>query len=101
MLEMTELVQKSSRSVMVILILPPAETMDAALDNSTVRMHGIKETRYLNQHVDWIPWLFKLSTGVFTRVAVALPYVEESQLTHTKLWHSMKQTNLINHIMRQ
>ena len=85
--EITLLIQKSSVTMILVLILPPVEAMDDELCNSTIRMHGLKETRYLHRAVDWIPWLFKLASGVVcSRIVVILPYVQESKLKNTRLW---------------
>ena len=99
--DMTALIQKSSLTVMLVLILPPAEAMDEALANSTARMHGLKETRYLHQAVDWIPWLFKLASGVVcSRIAVVLPFMDESLLTETRLWRDAVEAGMGPRILR-
>ena len=99
--DITGLIQKSSLTVMLVLILPPAEAMDEALANSTVRMHGMKETRYIHQSVDWVPWLFKLASGVVcSRIAVVLPFVDETKLTETRLWRNAVEAGFGPRILR-
>ena len=100
--EMRELVDKADRNIMLIVILPEAELLDMALmdpNSSITRLHGHKETRYLNVHADWHHWLNELASGVFTRLAVILPYSSQEQLQKTMLWKTVCRTGLPHSIL--
>ena len=87
LLEMRDLIKKANRTVAIIVLLPCAELLDTELDvASRMRVHGSNETRYMASFSDWHAWLLLFSTGVFSHLALALPYRSEESLQSSELW---------------
>ena len=87
MIEMQELTKKATRTVALIVILPPIETFDETLSAaSSLRLHGNKATKYVATYCDWASWLMLMTSGVFAHVAIVMPYSSSERLSHSKAW---------------
>ena len=101
LIEIVELIKKADRAICLIVILPEAELLNQALTHPITRLHGQKETRFLNGHADWMTWLLELASGVFPRLGVVLPYWSEDALLQTNLWKAVRRMGLESHVLQQ
>jgi len=85
--EMQELVKKANRTVALVVILPAVEFLDEELALlSRMRVHGDKDTRYMASFVDLHAWFMLLSTGVFSSLALVLPFITLKSLQTSRVW---------------
>ena len=99
LLEIEKLFEKTSKGeIMLVVILPEAESLDAAL----------KTNAYINnpsivmcQPVDWSSWLGKLDTAVFTSLTVIMPFVQIETLRETFVWQTVIRRGLSAEILEQ
>ena len=87
-IEMLELMKKATRTVALIVILPPIETLDNALSSaSSLRLHGNKETKFVATYCDWASWLTLLTSGVFAQMWLVMPYCSSTCLAESQAWY--------------
>ena len=89
-IEMKELVLKSHRDILLMLILPVCEPFAAQLENPCMaRLNANKDKRFVTSLADMSCWLTILSAQIFSKVVVELPYTEQATLEASSLWHIM------------
>ena len=85
--EVKELLGKASRGVALLVILPACEHLSSALEGSdSVRFHLGKSSRSVSSFADFSCWLSNLSSGLFHKVVVILPFIDRDCMTSTELW---------------
>ena len=85
--EVKELLGKASRGVALLVILPACEHLSSALEGSdSVRFHLGKSSRNVSSLADFSRWLSNLSSGLFHKVVVILPFIDQDCMTSTALW---------------
>ena len=86
-LEMQALMKKATRTVALIVILPPLETFDEALSaTSSLRIHGNAETKFVATYCDRACWLMLMTSGIFAHVGLVLPYYSPPYLKQSRAW---------------
>ena len=86
-IEMQELIKKANRTVEIIVLLPPLEHFETALSApAPLRLHANKETKFVATYSDWASWLTLMTSGVFARITIVLPYFFAASLQQSKAW---------------
>ena len=85
--EVKELLGKASRGVALLVILPACEHLSSAVQGSdSVRFHLGKSSRSVSTFADLSCWPSNLSSGLFHKVVVILPFLDRDRMTSTELW---------------
>ena len=87
LVEVKELLGKASRGVALLVVLPACEHLSSALEGSDrVRFHPGKSSRSVSTFANFSCWLLNLSSGLFHKVVVILPFMDRDCMTSTVLW---------------
>ena len=93
LVEMRELVNKADQNITLVVILPAIHLLERELEVSPkMRLHGYKETRYMASLADLHVWLMLLTSGVFTSLALLLPYASTDFLEASQVWSIAQNT---------
>jgi hypothetical protein len=92
-LEMRELLVKATKDIVLVIILPTCEHFSTSLENPpAARLHAHKDSRFVATLADMSCWLTMLSTGVFSKVLLVLPYLDREKMQDSSLWTVIKHT---------
>ena len=87
LVEVKELLGKAYRGVALLLVLPPCEYLSSDLEGSdNVQNHLGKSSRNVSSLADFSCWLSNLSSGLFHKVVLILPFLDQDRMTSTALW---------------
>ena len=87
LVEVKELLGKASRGVALLVVLPPCEYLSSDLEGSdNVQNHLGKSSRNVSSLADFSCWLSNLSSGLFHKVVLILPFLDQDRMTSTALW---------------
>ena len=93
LVEMRELVNKADQNITLVVILPAVHLLERELEVSPkMRLHGDKETRHMASHADLQVLLMLLTSGVFTSLALLLPYASTDFLEAPQVWSIAQNT---------
>ena len=86
--EVKELLGKASRGVALLVILPACEHFSLALESAgSARLLLGKDPRCVSTFADLSCWLSNLSSGLFHKVIVILPFLNRDRMTSIPLWY--------------
>ena len=89
--EIKELLGKASRGVALLIILPTCEDFSSALGESdSLRFCVGKYSRSVTTLADFSCWLCRLSSGLFHKVVVILPFTDCDIMTSTAVWRLLR-----------
>ena len=98
LLEIEKLFEKTSNgAVMLVVILPEAESLDAALQTNA-RCNNASTC--MCHQADWSDWLCKLDTAVFANLIVIMPFMNINTLGETTVWRTILRRQLRTEILR-
>ena len=84
--EVKELLGKGSRDVALLVILPVCEHFSLALESAgSVRSLLGKDARRVSTFADLSSWLSNLSSGLFHKVILILPFTNREDMQRTQL----------------
>ena len=81
---------------MLVVILPEAESLDAALQ---INARNNASTCMCHQ-ADWSDWLCKLDTAVFANLIMIRPFMNINTLGETMVWRTILRRQLKTEILR-
>ena len=87
LVEVKELLGKASRGVALLVVLPPCEYLSSDLEGSENVQNNLgKPWRNVSTLADFSCWLSNLSSGLFHKVVLILPFLDQDRMTGTALW---------------
>ena len=87
LVEIKELLGKASRGVALLVVLPPSEYLSEDLQGSENVQNNLgKPWRNVSSLADFSCWLSNLSSGLFHKVVLILPYIHQDRMKDTALW---------------
>ena len=87
LVEIKELLGKASRGVALLVVLPPCEYLSSDLQGSENVQNNLgKPWRNVSSLADFSCWLSNLSSGLFHKVVLILPYIHQDRMKDTALW---------------
>jgi hypothetical protein len=95
LVEMAELLRKADKGIILVIVLPVLEHLEQALPSkppSVARLHANKESRYVATLADLSTWFMVLSTGIFPKVIVIMPFHSRESLSDSLIWQLVEKT---------
>jgi len=87
LVEVKELLGKASRGVALLVVLPPCEYLSSDLEGSENVQNNLgKPWRNVSTLADFSCWLSNLSSGLFHKVVLILPFLDQANMMGTALW---------------